>query len=230
LVKKVAANREFEMEAKFRDAVDVCWQGRLVITCNVDPESIQVMPSLDMSMSDKILALRMWGADGDIDQVDQIKWFGAWNNRSPDENIVHELPAFLNWLLTWEPSPLCVPDPRFGFKSYHHPELKQHADSVSSSASFEEVLHIYLGGWFKQFLNKEKPEWRGTATTLLQEVQNDGFVCHVAKEYNSWKMGRNLMAMVSRKKCFKTANKNGCSVYTFDRETWSDIPEDSEQI
>ena len=220
LVKKVAANQSFEMEAKFRDAVDVSWQGRLVITCNVDPESIQVMPSLDMSMSDKILALRVWGDNSDdSDTVEKVKWFGEWNGRKPAENIRHELPCFLAWLLCWEVPEWIKLDPRFGFKSYHHPELKAHADSVSASASFEEVLRMFLTKHFES--NPEQLEWKGTATRLLQTIQDEySPVKAVAKEYNSRNLGRNLAGMVSRKKCGKVLGKNGNPIYQFNRDDW----------
>lgn len=219
LVKKVAANRDFEMEAKFRDAVDVAWQGRLVITCNVDPESIQVMPTMDSSMSDKLLALRVYGDNGEASTT--AKQFGVWNGRNPDENVRHELPAFLNWLLWWTPPEWIETDPRFGYKSFCHPTLKEHADSVNYFAPFAEIMETYLGHYFAA--NKQKDEWKGTATNLLAEICDEfSPVKSVAREYNSRNIGKNLSNLVAKSdgRCTKSITM-GKSIYHFDREKWS---------
>jgi len=225
LVKQVAANRDFSHEAKGRDAVDVAWMGRLAITCNVDPESLQMMPSMDSSMADKVLALRVWGGDGDDEdenrkQMEEVKWFGLWNGRKPDENITHELPFFLRWLLTWEAPAYIERDPRFGYRSYAHPALREHAESVGQFAPFSEILSAFLTVFF---LSKpEEIEWRGTATDLLEVLNGDlSPVKSVAKEFNSYKIGRGLASLTNRAghKCRKNI-KDGRSIYTFPRDKW----------
>lgn len=220
LVKRVAANREFESEAKFVDAVDVAWQGRLVITCNVDPESIGVMPQLDASIADKVLALRCWG-DSDDSAAEELaarKWFGIWKGRTPDQNVQHELPAFLRWLTTWEIPSWIPTDARFGYKAYAHPELKAVADSASYFASFEEVLKTYLAAYF--LANPELKEWCGTATQLAEVMQaDDSPVKSSTKNYSGRGISRDLSNMVARQKCWKRL-KDGYAKYHFDKEKW----------
>jgi hypothetical protein len=220
LVKKVAANREFEHHAKFRDATDVSWMGRLIITCNVDPESIQVMPQLDSSMADKVLAFRMWGGEGTVDS-DRAKGFNDGSELTQDQKIIRELPYFLRWLIdTWSEPDWIKRDSRFGIEPYHYGELKEQADAVSASANFEEAVEEYLGEYFR--LNASAEEWRGNATKLGEAMKADGSpVQKTAASFSAGLIGRHLANLVNKD---KVARKIICgkTTYVFNWEKWAD--------
>ncbi len=59
LTKRCVANPRLEYHAKYADAIPLPWSGRVMMSLNLDANSLAALPSLDSSNRDKIIALRI---------------------------------------------------------------------------------------------------------------------------------------------------------------------------
>jgi hypothetical protein len=175
MLKKIPANYAFQYHPKFRDQIMLPWAGRVVITCNADPESIRILPDVEMSILDKICLFRIRTAERNFtDAADHIR---------------AELPAFARWLRDYDPPFHCQGDVRFGVRCYHHAALIETARQSGNTAGFIELLERFLRSWFS---NPGLSEWTGTATDLLAEMMADESTKHVAAKYTPDQIGRRL--------------------------------------
>ena len=97
LIKKATANPRIEYQAKFEDTITISWAGRVIMSLNMDPTSLSVIPALDSSNRDKILALRI----SDKVESNFAKLLGVEeaSNTIIESRIADELPYFAQWLL-----------------------------------------------------------------------------------------------------------------------------------
>jgi len=158
IVKRMAANTTFEYHAKFQVPCQVAWRGRVVVTFNVDEESIRIIPDLDVSILDKIMIFR--AAD---------RKFVFPPSRELEAIIERELPYFARWLLDWTPPEHVLGTARYGIVSYHESSLVQVAKHSSRSNSFLEILE----DWKKEYFAEHKEDWQGTAYQLLVALHKD---------------------------------------------------------
>lgn len=157
LLKKVTANTTFEYHAKFQDSVMVEWTGRVVITGNLDAESLRILPDLDTSILDKIMLFRAATVDKMFPERHVLQ-----------ETIVRELPYLGAYLLEFEIPDECISgQARYGVKSYHHPELSLAAGESTDAAVLDEVLDAFI---LERQRNGENDPWHGTATALMQDI------------------------------------------------------------
>ena len=184
LVKKVVANHTFNYHAKFRDQLTVPWNGRILVTCNDDPESIRILPDLDVSIKDKLILL---------------KTSPNAQRRFPKDlvnTIDKELPYFARWLIDYEIPSECEGENRFGIGSYIDPELEEIARQSSVTNSFAEILDMWRKNYFKV---SRDLLWKGTAAELNCELVTDETVKPlVQKTFNTITIGRRLCAMVNQ--------------------------------
>jgi len=160
LLKKVTANTSFEYHAKFHDSVMVEWTGRVIITGNLDAESLRILPDLDVSILDKIMLFK-------ASEVNRI----FPDKKDLEEIIDRELPYLAAWLVAFDPPAECLSDkPRYGVKSYHHPELRLAAGESTDATVLGEILESFIAERIK---NKEPVPWTGTATALMQDILLD---------------------------------------------------------
>ena len=182
LLKKITADQTFEYMAKYQDATMVEWVGRLIVTCNLDPESIRVIPNLDISNLDKIIALRIATVDP------------ALKNFKPPAELrsilQRELPFFLNFLQHWTRPESLGQDVRYGFKSYIHESIKTVAHESSDLTSFEELLTLFYREYFD--MNKKKNEWVGNSTELQVQMLEDDALKNIVTKLSSVQIGRQL--------------------------------------
>jgi hypothetical protein len=180
LIKKMAANRTFSVREKYRVDKLIEWNGRVVVTCNTDPESIRILPDVDLSNRDKINLFRVSERDTFVFPSDV------------EATIVAELPFFLRWLLDWQPPDHVVGDTRYGIRTYCEDSLFEAARHSSSAYSFLEVL-------LKFFEGQVEDTWEGSATDLLTAMNNDqdGLACIVSK-YTIRQVGRELSKLASQ--------------------------------
>jgi len=180
LIKKMAANRTFSVREKFKIDKVIEWNGRVVVTCNTDPESIRILPDVDLSNRDKINLFRI--ADRDSFSFP----------RNVEEIILAELPFFLRWLLDWTPPDNVLGDSRYGVQTYCEASLFDSARHSSSAYSFLEVL-------LKFFEGQGETMWEGSATELLTAMFNgdDGLAVIVSK-YTTRQVGRELSKLASQ--------------------------------
>ncbi len=180
LIKKMAANRTFSVREKYRVDKLVEWNGRVVVTCNTDPESIRILPDVDLSNRDKINLFRV--ADRDTFTFP----------RDVASIIATELPFFLRWLLDWQPPDAVVGDTRYGVKTYCDDSLFEAARHSSSAYSFLEVL-------LKFFEGQLEDTWEGSATELLSAMLNDtDGLSGIASKYTPGQVGRELSKLASQ--------------------------------
>jgi hypothetical protein len=166
-VKRLVANRTLYWNEKYLKGGQVEWLGRVVITCNPDPESLRIIPNIDMSNLDKICLFRT------SDVLDSTLF------SSPEETqavLTQELPFFCRWLLDWQ-----IPDylinkknTRFGVIPYHHKGLYEAALQQGRSYSFLEVLLDFLSN--DRNVRSDQVElpfkgWSGDASQLFKEMQ-----------------------------------------------------------
>jgi hypothetical protein len=158
LLKKMVANRIFSADEKFKKVQTVEWCGRIMVTTNLDPESIRILPALDVSNQDKVSLFRVKTMD---------RMFPA----DVAEIITGELPYFGRWLIDWVMPEHVVGTSRYGVKAYIEETLQAEARQSSDTAQFEELL----GAFLKQ-LPDGTTEWVGTATDLMAQLAGvDGF-------------------------------------------------------
>jgi hypothetical protein len=159
-VKKVVAQTEILYHPKFQDATKLPWQGRVVVTCNTDEESLSIVPTTDNSITDKLMLFKL----------------GEWYPSFPPNHIIEakvkaELPFFLRWLSQWTPPPCIMASSarsRYGVKSFHHPEILAHSQSLAAATHLREDIDTlrHLKDSIL-FLDGEK-SWEGTSGDLLR--------------------------------------------------------------
>ncbi len=180
LIKKMAANRTFSVREKYRVDKLIEWNGRVVVTCNTDPESIRILPDVDLSNRDKINLFRV--ADRDTFTFP----------RNVADIIQAELPFFLRWLLNWTPPDHVLGDSRYGVQTYCEASLFEAARHSSSAYSFLEVL-------LKFFEGQVSDVWTGSATELLSAMLNDDDgLAGIAAKYTTRQVGRELSKLSSQ--------------------------------
>lgn len=180
LIKKMAANRTFSVREKYRVDKLIEWNGRVVVTCNTDPESIRILPDVDLSNRDKINLFR-------VAERDTFTF-----PRNVAEIIQAELPFFLRWLLDWSPPDHVLGDSRHGVQTYCEASLFEAARHSSSAYSFLEVLLNFFEG-------QTSDVWTGSATELLSAMLNDqDGLAGIAAKYTTRQVGRELSKLASQ--------------------------------
>jgi len=179
-IKKMAANRTFSVREKYRVDQLIEWNGRIVVTCNTDPESIRILPDVDLSNRDKINLFRVAERNHFVFP------------RDVESIIAAELPFFLRWLLDWQPPKHVVGGARFGVKTYCEDSLLEAARHSSSAYSFLEVMLKFFEGQVEEF-------WEGSATELLSAMLNDDDgLARIAARYTPTSVGRELSKLASQ--------------------------------
>ena len=155
LIKRAVANPRMEYMAKYADAMSVPWTGRVIMSLNEDANSLSVIPALDSSNRDKIMALR----------ISDKATSSFPPNHVLEDTIEQELPHFARWLLDHQPHEEIMDGPaRFGVVSFIDEKIADAAYDNSSRSSVAELVD-----WFaKQARNyTDDIEWRGTLTEFL---------------------------------------------------------------
>jgi hypothetical protein len=190
-LKAAVANRFHSSEFKGRDAITMEWMGRIIITCNLDPESIQVLPDLDMNNQDKAMLMRVGDsakecleAKTDEEKMNFQKFLV--------DTIDREAPHYCAWLKDeFELPDELWGDSRFGVKSYHHPELITAVDDNSVSVGTAELIVIWAkaqNGADVHVLN---------ATEILATLQTCGNIEKMLQGVNREGFGRRLGSLVA---------------------------------
>jgi hypothetical protein len=178
MVKKLAANRTFEYNAKYRKAELIDWRGRLVVTLNTDPESLVMLPDPEISILDKVCFFQM------AERPD-FEFPPA-----ADAVVRKELPAFARWLWGWEIPEKCLGSSRFAIKEFHDPWMLNSSRLDGRTNEFREILTRWSVSYF---VDKGKPSpWEGTSADLLQVMKDDDSVRMLVGHYKPVSLGREL--------------------------------------
>jgi hypothetical protein len=159
-VKKVVAQTEILYHPKFQDATKLPWQGRVVVTCNTDAESLSIVPTTDNSITDKLMLFKL----------------GQWYPDFPPNHVIEaqvkaELPFFLRWLSAWTPPRSIMAAPgksRYGVKSFHHPEILAHSQSLAAATHLREDIDALRHMKDNPMFDAGAKHWEGTSGDLLR--------------------------------------------------------------
>jgi hypothetical protein len=163
LIKRAVANPRIEYHAKYVDAISIPWTGRVIFSLNMDANSLSVIPSLDSSNRDKLMAIRISN--------------NATSNFPPnhvlEQTITDELPHFARWLLDWDVPPEIDAASRFGVKSYIDETIASAAYDNSSRSSVAELVEFFVKR--VREVNDSLTIWKGTLTEFqvtLHDINN----------------------------------------------------------
>ena len=169
VIKRIVANPRMEYNAKYADAISIPWTGRVMLSVNLDANSLSVIPSLDSSNRDKIIALRV--------RDDATSEFPP--NDELEATITEQLPYFAKYLLDWK-----VPDKikwssRYGVISYIDTTIASAAYDNSSRSTVAELVEFFAKKarvWKEREDDPEPTTWTGTLTDFQVAIHtfNDG--------------------------------------------------------
>tara|TARA_R100001198_G_scaffold97002_1_gene90772 strand:- start:5005 stop:7164 length:2160 start_codon:yes stop_codon:yes gene_type:complete len=160
IFKRVVANPDISYMAKYCDEMSIPWSGRIVLTLNMDANSLSVIPALDSSNRDKIMALRI--------SDDSTKNFPP--NADLEDIITRELPYYAKWLIDWDVPKDIIGRSRYGVVSYIDKSIASAAYDNSSRSSIAELVEFFSKRAREYWDGDTK--WRGTLTefqVLLHE-------------------------------------------------------------
>lgn len=155
--KKIVANKDFYCNQKFRIAGMTEWNGRLVVTANLDFMSSRILGTMDNGTMDKISLYRCYTPK-----------FAFPSRPEIERLIITELPYMLKWLTQYTPPDFVIRHSRFGYRAYQDASLLDQAHQTSRFAPFKELLIEALHLYFET--HKDKNEWRGTVTQLQRLI------------------------------------------------------------
>ena len=159
LTKRCVANPRLEYQAKYADTIPLPWAGRVMMSLNIDANSLAALPTLDSSNRDKVIALRVNGSF-------RMK-FGT--NEQNEAVIRRELPFFLKWLSDWQAPDRVLDSSRFGVATYVDSFVEAAAYDNSSRSAIAEMIEFFSK---RVRSHTERSTWRGTLTEF-QVVLHD---------------------------------------------------------
>lgn len=159
MLKKVTANQNLKTHEKFKTPGVTNWQGAVVVTCNHDAESIQMIPGLDGSILDKLSLLRTCDKSGAVEFP---------TGPEIEALLSRELSSFCAYVRDYEIAAAWVGENRYGITPYHHPELVATAHQSSSHSTFREILDAWRASHFDR--TNPKAFWSGTAFAFYHEL------------------------------------------------------------
>mgnify|MGYP003627552764 CR=1 FL=1 len=151
LIKRGVANPRISFMAKHVDAITIPWSGRIIVSLNDDANSMGVIPTMDSSNRDKLMAFKI-----------SKQYFKFPVKKELEKTIDEELPHFLAWLSEWKPPEEVLDDDRFGVKSFIDTSIAYAAYDNSSRSQVAELVDFFAKACRDQ--NEKMNEWRGTVT------------------------------------------------------------------
>ncbi len=160
-IKMVATGAGQRIHAKGHDAYTMDSFRRMSISVNEEPENLMVLPPLDDSIEDKLLAFLVRTFKFSLPTGTDDERSAFW------DTIRKELPGYLHFLRSWE-IPEKLRSRRHGIKSFVHPQIREALSALTPEESLLELIYesgiLYELGVGNQ---ARKPRaWRGTQTEL----------------------------------------------------------------
>mgnify|MGYP001100252755 FL=1 len=163
LLKRAVANPRVEYMAKYADAMSIPWTGRVILSLNMDANSLSVIPSLDTSNRDKLMALLISNKSTNS--------FPA--NSQLEATIEEELPHFGKFLLDWKVPKEVEDVGRFGVQSFIDPTIADAAYDNSSRSSIAELVEFFAKRCRE--IHPDMGKWSGTLTefqVMIHDLNN----------------------------------------------------------
>ena len=207
-LKQMAANPSQLYQPKFRDSIELPFLGRVVVTCNVDSESLKILPTLDGTIRDKVMLFK-------LSQGFRPHFYGS--NYQTEERVKRELPYFLRWVLDVKLEEK-IEDPvykRFGVRSFHHQDLVHQAQVESQEYIFSEILDR----WIHAKRSEGIEELEIMATELLNQMAVVEGVGESLRKFGARSIGIMLGKLLEQKMVpeliGKRLNRASKNVYRF---------------
>lgn len=198
-IRQVTSNVLQYCHPKSRPAITLRPFWRLSVSFNDDPDRIQVVPIMEDDLHNKIILLSCHKFDWPMPFVT------AEDKEALTAVIQSELPAFMDFLLTYE-IPETVRDERYGVRGWQHPEIMRKVNQVSP----EGMLNAIIAGWMTK---ESSDEWEGTASQLRSQLVADGdFTREVNELIRSTKHAGYMVARMAGMPCERYAMPGDCYV------------------
>lgn len=152
LIKRAVANPRIEYMAKYADALSIPWAGRVILSLNMDANSLSVIPALDSSNRDKLMALK----------VRDTATSKFPPNKILETTIKDELPYFGKWLVDWTVPQEIESYGRFGIVGFIDVSVSSAAYDNSSRSAVAELVEFFAKKC--RALNTAHRTWEGTLT------------------------------------------------------------------
>lgn len=167
LVKRTVSNKMHKSHEKFKMPVLLIWEGRLIVTANLDPYSLSILPSTDESLLEKVCFYRWFDWDPRTKTHGLPKTFFP---KDVETILSRELPYFARYVHDFQVPDEFVGANRFRLNHYQEPSLLREAYNNSGLANIVEVLIMFLEGYEKLM---ETPQWRGSTAELFSLLEAD---------------------------------------------------------
>lgn len=155
-IKGLVSKGAHDYQAKYGKKLKVQWNGRVIMGLNNDPTSILVIPDLNQSNDDKVIALHLkqWPDHPAPEVYDNIE--------------EEELPHYIAWLKAHKPpAEVLDPNDRYEVKSFICPEVRRYLFEESAANDLLAVLEV----WWKARVSAGHRGWfKGTCAELLGDI------------------------------------------------------------
>lgn len=203
LLKKLVANNVLSMRAMYKGAVDIDWCGRLSVTMNEDPESMRMLPDLDINNRDKVIILRC--SPTIIDFPEDVQTI-----------IAQEMAAFCRYIYDFKIPPECKGSARFGVSSYIDPHLRSESDYSSMTYATVEILNEWRESYFTA--NPSATEWFGTITRMVKELCEEfSESSTILKTTSPQSLTRHLTVAMNRNDWIKRDTRDGVQGFIIEK-------------
>jgi hypothetical protein len=223
LIKRSVANPRVEYMAKYADALSVPWTGRVILSLNMDANSLSVIPALDSSNRDKLMAVRI--ADTATSKFPR--------NSQLEAMIEDELPHFGRFLLDWKIPKEIEEFGRFGIKSYIDETVASAAYDNSSRSSVAELVEFFSKRC--RDYTPDKPYWCGTLTEFQVSLHefNNGRNVGMSSNLEFVRRGMSTMEEASKNNTHvrpvRSSGQGGGKIWKIDLSTKYDITMDESE-
>jgi len=186
-IKAFTVNETQSCHVKNRQALTLSPFWRVSISVNDEPENLMILPPISDSeydsLGDKIILLRAKLAQMPM-KSETLEERNAFL-----QTLLSELPAFLDFLSKWE-IPTDIRHPRYGMKTWHHPELLLALDALAPETVLLSLIEQVLfpdeessNGYFR---SKAEDSWEGTAEELKRLLCAHLTLGHEAQKLLNW--------------------------------------------
>lgn len=172
--------QEFQrMEGKGLDAIMVSPFWRLVIAANLEDSSLNVLPTLNESLKDKLILLRAVRAEG-LPETEEAKKKWVFD-------LACEVEGFAHFLLRYKPPARAKLDSRTRVVNFWHPEIEGALLEKQPEGKAREIIEELF-----------KLPWEGTATEFFKAVREKDGAGHYERFFGSIDRCGRILAELAR--------------------------------
>lgn len=178
MIKRLVANPGFNYRAMFRDSQRTEWNGRIIVTLNDDVYSLQMIPDLEVSMTEKVMIFKFSSAAREFPPKHVL-----------ENTIAAELPFLGRWLRDWEIPTEFIGTNRLGVRGYIHEDIRVRSLHAGGVGDLLELVDI----WVKQSCPPDKyPEgqWEGTASEWMSNVGSNEALRPLVQKFTPKMLGK----------------------------------------